>query len=373
MYIHLTNFSVNKKGDVPQDYPPGCQVNKWTIYELWDYMRDVDGVDPTPFWDGVKDVVIKTLLCGHENIDRMVKESVSSFYNNFNLLGLDIFIDTDLRPYLLEVNTIPSLFINQVSKEIDTNLKAPLISEVFNICGHHVSSGLAAKYKSEIIQSHLPEFKGSNLGYDHRLYCNVPSEEEKIKQSRICRKYFQEDELDNESNANIENKAENNDSEILDDNDEGDDGDVSEYETDSNFSSEAASSHSSKPSAIHMPQNGRIPSDILDELTPCDLRVLIHSEEELAQTRTFERIFPRTDTEPYLDLMTSNNYYDVLLAAWENAYVGCREEGLRRLRQLSEKKVHLEVPDSEKKIKMPHKSPLPFKRNLKVPHIFNKN
>ena len=142
MFIHLTNFSVNKKGEVPKDYPDGCQVNKWTIYELWEYMRDVDGVDPTPFWEGVKDVVIKTLLCGHEHIDKMVKESASSFYNNFNLLGLDIFIDTDLKPYLLEVNTIPSLFINQVSKEVDVGLKAPLMAELFNICGHHISSGI---------------------------------------------------------------------------------------------------------------------------------------------------------------------------------------------------------------------------------------
>ena len=98
-------------------------------------------MDPATFWDGVKDVVIKTLLCGHENIVTMVRESASSFYNNFNLLGLDIFIDSELKPHLLEVNTIPSLFINQVSKDIDTQLKAPLIAEVFNICGHHVSSG----------------------------------------------------------------------------------------------------------------------------------------------------------------------------------------------------------------------------------------
>ena len=92
MYIHLTNFSVNKKGEVPTDYPAGCQVNKWTIYELWEHLRHVDGVDPTPFWEGVKDVVIKTLLCGHERIDKMMAETASSFYNNFNLLGLDIFI-----------------------------------------------------------------------------------------------------------------------------------------------------------------------------------------------------------------------------------------------------------------------------------------
>ena len=220
MYIHLTNFSVNKKGDVPKDYPDGmsfalyhlhcyypplvitgCQVNKWTIYELWEYMRDVDGVDPTPFWDGVKDVVIKTLLCGHEKIDKLIKSTSSSFYNNFNLLGLDIFIDEDLNPYLLEVNTIPSLFINQVSKEIDTNLKAPLIAEVFNICGHHISSGLATKHKSDIISAHLPGFVGTHVGYDHRMYCNVPTEQELIKQKKVCRDFYKTDECASPSSS----------------------------------------------------------------------------------------------------------------------------------------------------------------------------
>ena len=53
---------------------------------------------------------------------------MGSFYNNFNLLGLDIFIDENMVPQLLEVNTIPSLFINQVTLKTDKNLKAPLIA-----------------------------------------------------------------------------------------------------------------------------------------------------------------------------------------------------------------------------------------------------
>jgi hypothetical protein len=32
------------------------------------------------------------------------------------------------RPHLLEVNTIPSLFINAVSKDVDTRVKAPMIA-----------------------------------------------------------------------------------------------------------------------------------------------------------------------------------------------------------------------------------------------------
>ena len=115
--------------------------------------------------------------------------------------------------------------------------------------------------------------------------------------------------------------------------------------------------------------------DFADHLTPCDVRVLIHSEEELSQTRTFERIFPRPDTEPYLDFMASNNYYDLLLAAWEQRHgedSEGREAGRRRLRELTSAKRHLEVPPSEERMKMPTVSPVLYKRNLKVPHIFDK-
>ena len=108
--VHLTNFAVNKNAEFLGDYPPGCQVsvitnlvnvfifqdNKWSVYELWAWLRE-RGQDPEPFWNRVKDVVIKTILCGHKKIDNMVKKNVGSFYNNYNLLGLDIFIDTEYK------------------------------------------------------------------------------------------------------------------------------------------------------------------------------------------------------------------------------------------------------------------------------------
>ena len=95
------------------------------MHALWDYFQ-ARGIDPKPFWEGVKDIVIKTILCGHENILKEVKTKVTSFYNNFNLLGLDIFIDENMNPRLLEVNTVPSLFVSQVSLKTDKYLKSPL-------------------------------------------------------------------------------------------------------------------------------------------------------------------------------------------------------------------------------------------------------
>jgi len=293
----------------------------------------------------------------------MMKESASSFYNNFNLLGLDIFIDANLKPYLLEVNTIPSLFINQVSKEVDTTLKAPLIAETFNICGHHVSAGLATKYRADIVKHHLADYQGPSLGYDHRIYCNVLTPAEKLKQEM-----FAEGKRNGFSPQGSTSEEAESDYES----------DYEEEEEEEDNKSCSASLSSTEPDNSDGGGGGGgggsdwCPTDILADLTPCDVRVLLQSEEELSQTETFERIFPTEKTSHYLQFTSCSNYYDNLLSSWEQKYGGAREEGIAILKQCCKQKIHLEVPQSEERMTMPHKSPILYKRNLKVPHIFEK-
>merc|ERR1712150_174161 len=93
--------------------------------------------------------------------------------------------------------------------------------------------------------------------------------------------------------------------------------------------------------------------DILADLTPCDVRVLVHSEEELTQCETFERIFPTSETGRYLDYMETSNYYDLLLLAWERCHEGNRKIGRDKLAELTSKGVHLEVPAAEKRVPRP--------------------
>ena len=56
---------------------------------------------------------------------------------------------------------------------------------------------------------------------------------------------------------------------------------------------------------------------ILDHLTPDDVRHLVVSEDELATSRRFQRIFPTSATDPYLRFMEKPRYYNLLLSAWE--------------------------------------------------------
>ncbi|XP_014298226.1 tubulin monoglutamylase TTLL4 [Microplitis demolitor] len=83
--------------------------------------------------------------------------------------------------------------------------------------------------------------------------------------------------------------------------------------------------------------------DILEDLTPDDVRCLIAHEDEITQTDKFERIFPNKHSHPYLDLFDVPRYYNMLLDAWEDKYGDNREEGIALLQKLCGEKMHLET------------------------------
>ena len=84
----------------------------------------------------------------------------------------------------------------------------------------------------------------------------------------------------------------------------------------------------------------------MEELTPDDVRCLILTEDELARCAPLERIFPAPNTHKYLEFTESPRYYNRLLDAWESKYGSRRNEGIHRLQELCEKKVHLQVPQT---------------------------
>ena len=86
--------------------------------------------------------------------------------------------------------------------------------------------------------------------------------------------------------------------------------------------------------------------DILDNLTPSDVRLLIKTEDELSQTRNWTRLVPSSSESSCLPL----TYSDRLLQVWELRYGGSAEkraEGRDRLRALCEEKHHLVVNNSK--------------------------
>ena len=111
--------------------------------------------------------------------------------------------------------------------------------------------------------------KVESVGFDPRLYCKDLSEAEKEKQERFRRLY--------QNSCAYRDK----------DNERGHNGELMEIQEDT--------------CRDKLEELG----DILTDLTPSDVRVLVRSEEELGQCRGFERIFPTGSTAHYIQVKTT--------------------------------------------------------------------
>jgi tubulin polyglutamylase TTLL4 len=132
-YIHLTNFSVNKKSKnfikVQNDTQDG-EGSKWSFSALRkkfiDLNLDFDSVSLK-----IEEIIIKTLISVESH---MISSLSSQKYRNtcFELYGFDILIDEDLKPWLLEVNILPSL---SSSSPMDKKIKTSLMCDILTLIG----------------------------------------------------------------------------------------------------------------------------------------------------------------------------------------------------------------------------------------------
>ena len=83
-------------------------------------------------WSRIYDVIIKTLLCGENYVVSAMKKNGTHRTNCFELLGFDVLIDSDLKPWLLEVNLSSSL---ATDSPLDMSIKSTLVTDMFNLVG----------------------------------------------------------------------------------------------------------------------------------------------------------------------------------------------------------------------------------------------
>ena len=133
-FSHLTNYSVNKKNDKfiqNQDWKQDNIGHKWSLAALNKTLEGMS-IDTTLLWTKIYDIIIKSII----SIEPIVLESIRNFSvhrnNCFDLFGFDVLIDSDLKPWLLEVNLSPSL---ATDSPLDLHIKSNLITDTFNLIG----------------------------------------------------------------------------------------------------------------------------------------------------------------------------------------------------------------------------------------------
>jgi hypothetical protein len=144
IYIHLTNYSINKNNENyksnqksnneienNEDNIEGDDSNKWSLIEYRNYFKKLglnDVMDD--IWKQIENIIIKSLITvSKENCQEI---SINKNYSLFELYGYDILIDESFKAWLLEVNVNPSLHCDS---PLDLSIKTELFTDIFNLIG----------------------------------------------------------------------------------------------------------------------------------------------------------------------------------------------------------------------------------------------
>ncbi|KAI8901815.1 putative tubulin polyglutamylase TTLL1 [Globomyces pollinis-pini] len=118
-FIHLTNVSIQKYGDDYNEKNGG----KWSLQNLILYLNATRGKSNTQkLLHEIDSIIVHSL--------RAVQTLMISDKHCFECYGYDIIIDSDLRPWLIEVNASPSL---SATTNTDKMMKHSLINDIINI------------------------------------------------------------------------------------------------------------------------------------------------------------------------------------------------------------------------------------------------
>jgi len=133
-FMHLTNYSINKKNEnfVANDNIENDDVGfKWSLTAFCNHLEQV-GIDMDLLWSRIYDLIIKTIACGEHYVLAAMKKNNMFRLNCFEVFGFDILVDSDLKPWVIEVNLSPSL---ATDAPLDMVIKTNLLTDTFNMCG----------------------------------------------------------------------------------------------------------------------------------------------------------------------------------------------------------------------------------------------
>ena len=134
-YIHLTNTSINKKNINYKRVtdPTKDDGNDWTLTVLKKYIKKKHNIDfDTVILPKINDIIVKsflTVLVKSHKKDRERNVKPGTIYQ---ILGYDILLDRNFRPWLIEINYGPDL---SNIDNFDLILKTKVVTDLYNIVG----------------------------------------------------------------------------------------------------------------------------------------------------------------------------------------------------------------------------------------------
>ncbi|KAG9283041.1 putative tubulin polyglutamylase TTLL2 [Astyanax mexicanus] len=142
LFSHLTNTSINKFGlfynTDKERVGQGC---KWTLGKFRSFLQN-QGINELLFWQKINNIVTLTLLT--------IAPSIPACPNCMELFGFDILIDSNFKPWLLEVNFSPALSLDCAA---DTTVKKGMIHDLIDLMNYRKVDGL--RQRRHLRQRHI--------------------------------------------------------------------------------------------------------------------------------------------------------------------------------------------------------------------------
>ena len=133
-FMHLTNNCINKDSIYyKRNENPNLLAESVASLKSFNDYCNKNKIDYDEIMRKIKDFVIKSILLDYDNnVKELKKYDIASSKNIFELFGVDVLLDENLEPHLLEINLNPSLNFNCKLSDI---LYEKIIVDTLNIIG----------------------------------------------------------------------------------------------------------------------------------------------------------------------------------------------------------------------------------------------
>ena len=128
-HAHITNYSTNKGTKNFVESASESQGSKWSLSAFRRWLREVRQVDDEAVWADMRDQCVRTILACEGRSYQMYKEAQAEG-QCYEIWGFDLLLTEDLTPWVIEVNTSPSL---SGSGTLDARIKTSLVMDTLNI------------------------------------------------------------------------------------------------------------------------------------------------------------------------------------------------------------------------------------------------
>ena len=131
VYSRLTNVTLNKQHNT------NFKDISRMISDVFPELEEI-GVDTDKIWKEIDDIVTKTILSGINYLTQAERQKcpIVGYSRCFQVLGFDILLDKNYKPWVLEANFRPNL---DYHRGVERRLKSNMIKEAVNIAAPYRS------------------------------------------------------------------------------------------------------------------------------------------------------------------------------------------------------------------------------------------